>query len=81
MLRVLVCWFHKLVGIVTLAEAAFLVEHGHLGACMHHAGPAWSEADLTAGRCVTWFQSESPKKEETARTGQTRSPAYSRSSN
>lgn len=49
MLRALVCWFRKLAGIVTLAEAAFLVEHGRPGACMHRAGPAWSEADLMEG--------------------------------
>lgn len=43
------CWFHKLAGIATPAEAAFLVEHGRPGACMHRAGPAWSEADLMEG--------------------------------
>lgn len=43
------CWFQKIVGVVTRAEAAFLVEHGRLGACMHCAGPVWSGADFMAG--------------------------------
>lgn len=49
MLRAVVGWLHKIVGITTLAGAAFLVEHGRLQACMHCAGPVWSEADFTAG--------------------------------
>lgn len=43
------CWFHKIVAIVTLAEAAFLVERGHLRACMHRPGPVWSETVFMAG--------------------------------
>lgn len=55
MLRAVVGWLHKIVGIATLAGAAFLVEHGRLQACMHCAGPVWSEADFTAGMRFTWF--------------------------
>lgn len=35
--------------IAALAGAAFLVERGCLRACMHCAGPVWSEADFTPG--------------------------------
>lgn len=38
----------RIVGIAALAGAAFLVERGRLRACMHCAGPVWSEADFTA---------------------------------
>lgn len=49
MSRAVMCCFHRIVGIVTLAEAAFLVEHGCLRAGMHCVGPVWSEADFMAG--------------------------------
>lgn len=49
MLGAVVGGLQRIVGIAALAGAAFLVERGRLRACMHCAGPVWSEADFTAG--------------------------------
>lgn len=49
MLGAVVGGLQRIVGIAALAGAAFLVERGRLWACMHCAGPVWSEADFTPG--------------------------------
>lgn len=63
MSRVVMCWFHKIVGVVTRAEATFLVEHGRLGACMCAPCRACLVRSRLHGRYVTWLSSELLKDE------------------